>query len=56
MGILPLQFLEGQNAKFLGVTGKEEITIGIPEDVQPGQTLDVKVGFDSNFTFIICLK
>ncbi len=43
MGILPLQFLEGQNASTLGLTGTEKYTINIPEDVKPGQIVEVEV-------------
>ena len=43
MGIVPLQYLEGQNADSLGLTGREKFTIDIPNDLRPGQTLDVKV-------------
>lgn len=45
MGILPLQFLEGQNAKTLGLSGKEEFTIHVPNDVKPGQTIQIEVYF-----------
>jgi aconitate hydratase len=36
MGILPLQFLEGQQAKSLGLTGREKFTINIYADIKPG--------------------
>ena len=42
MGVLPLQFLPGQNAESLGLTGKE--TFNIPTNggkLKVGQTLDV---------------
>lgn len=45
MGILPLQFLEGQHAKGLGLTGKEKFTINIPQDIKPGQVVDIQVCF-----------
>jgi aconitate hydratase len=42
MGVLPLQFLEGQNRETLGLTGKEVYTIrGIAEGLQPGKRLTV---------------
>jgi aconitate hydratase len=42
MGVLPLQFKEGQNAESLGLTGHEVIDIdGISDDIKPRQ--DVKV-------------
>jgi aconitate hydratase len=37
MGILPLQFLEEQQAKSLGLTGREKFTINIHADIKPGQ-------------------
>ena len=43
MGIIPLQFLGGENAEKLGITGKELFSIEIPQDLKPGQNLTVKV-------------
>jgi hypothetical protein len=45
MGILPLQFLEGQQAKTLGLTGREKFTINIHGDIKPGQIIEVQVLF-----------
>ncbi|HTY37517.1 MAG TPA: aconitate hydratase AcnA [Bacteroidota bacterium] len=43
MGVLPLQFEEGQNFKSLGLTGFETYSIeGIASGLQPRQTLTVK--------------
>ncbi|MBI3585513.1 MAG: aconitate hydratase AcnA [Ignavibacteriales bacterium] len=48
MGVLPLQFEEGQNYKTLGLTGFETYTIeGISASLQPRQTMSVKAT-DSN--------
>ncbi|MFJ7734917.1 aconitate hydratase AcnA [Lysinibacillus sp. NPDC097287] len=41
MGILPLQFKEGENAETLGLTGWEQYQININEDVKPRQTIKV---------------
>jgi aconitate hydratase len=42
MGVLPLQFLQGQNAQELGLTGEEVFDIsGIESDLSPGQVLKV---------------
>ncbi len=41
MGVLPLQFLEGQGAASLGLDGTERYTIPVTDDVQPLQTLTV---------------
>lgn len=35
MGVLPLQYLEGQSAESLGLTGEESITIDIDDQVKP---------------------
>lgn len=43
MGILPLEYLPGQSAETLGLTGKETYTILVPEDLQTGQIIDVQV-------------
>jgi len=44
MGVLPLQFLEGQSKETLGLTGKETFEIkGIAAGLTPGQTISVKV-------------
>ncbi|MGA9173257.1 MAG: aconitate hydratase AcnA [Thermoactinomyces sp.] len=43
MGVLPLQFKDGQSWKSLGLTGKETIDIiGLNDQITPGQTLKVK--------------
>lgn len=42
MGIVPLQFLDGQNADSLGLTGKEVYNIDLPAELKPGQLINVK--------------
>ncbi|HNP70421.1 MAG TPA: aconitate hydratase AcnA [Kouleothrix sp.] len=42
MGVLPLTFLNGQNAASLGLTGRETFTIEGIEELQPGQELTVR--------------
>lgn len=43
MGILPLQFMPGENAATLGLDGTETFsTLNLTDDVQPGQTIQVK--------------
>ena len=39
MGVLPLQFMEGDSVESLGLTGEEEITVNITEDVKPRAVL-----------------
>lgn len=43
MGLIPLQFLPGQNAESLGLTGYEKYSIEIPSDLVPGQKTTVQV-------------
>jgi len=56
MGVLPLQFLEGENWKTAGLTGFESYTIrGIAGGLQPGKKLQVKAlsdGGTKTFTVI----
>jgi aconitate hydratase A / 2-methylisocitrate dehydratase len=45
MGILPLQFLPGENAETLGLTGREMFSIdGIADGLRPRAELSVRVG------------
>ena len=42
MGVVPMEFVDGQTADSLGLTGKEKITIhGLAKDFSPGKLLDV---------------
>lgn len=44
MGILPLQFMDGENAETLNLDGSEIISItGFADDLQPGQTATMKI-------------
>ena len=53
MGVLPMQFLPGQNRESLGLTGFEEYSItGIPEAVAKGTRAHVKAG-DKTFDVIV---
>ncbi|WP_067847865.1 aconitate hydratase AcnA [Alicyclobacillus mali (ex Roth et al. 2021)] len=54
MGVLPLEFIDGQNAETLGLTGREVYTIkGLSNDLKPRQTVTIEVGREdgSSFTF-----
>lgn len=53
MGIIPFQYQAGQNADSLGLTGKEQFSIGVPDDLKPGQLIDVNVSNGSVFQ-VIC--
>jgi aconitate hydratase len=48
MGVLPLQFKEGENAQTLGLTGTETFTIKEIANLQPGKELTVKVANNGN--------
>lgn len=41
MGILPLQFMPGENVAVLGLTGKEHFDFHVPADIKPGDHLKV---------------
>lgn len=43
IGIPPLQFLPGDSAESLGLSGKEQYSISIPASLAPGDTVKVKV-------------
>ena len=43
MGILPLQYAEGQNSTSLGLTGKEEYSVNLPVNLTPRQKVLVEV-------------
>jgi aconitate hydratase len=43
MGVLPLQYKEGQNAESLGLTGLETFDIVIDNDLKPRQDITVRV-------------
>ncbi|MEO8455327.1 MAG: aconitate hydratase AcnA [Sphingomicrobium sp.] len=54
MGVLPLNFMPGENAESLGLDGTETFTITGVTDIQPRQDLEVKVtkadGSTTSFT------
>ena len=45
MGVLPLQFTEGQNRKTLGLKGDETFTITGINDLKPGGTLSATIKY-----------
>lgn len=52
MGILPLQFRQGENKESLGLTGRETYDIvGIEHDLKPHQQVTVKVTREDGSTF-----
>src|SRR4051812_45477381 len=51
MGVLPLQFRDGENAATYNLTGEEKYTITGVADLQPRQDVEVKVSRDSGEEF-----
>lgn len=49
MGIIPLQFLAGENADTFGLNGSETYSIDLPEELTPGVIVDVKVDNGKSF-------
>lgn len=43
MGVIPLEYLPGDTADSLGLTGRERYTVIIPEQLTPRMIVDVKV-------------
>ena len=41
MGVLPLQFMEGESADSLGLTGEETISVEIDDNVKPRDILKI---------------
>ncbi|KAM7165689.1 cytoplasmic aconitate hydratase [Macrochelys suwanniensis] len=49
MGVIPLQYLPGEDAESLGLTGRERYTIVIPEELAPRMNVQIKL--DTGKTF-----
>lgn len=49
MGIIPFQYLNGENATTLGLTGKEEFTIHLPTDFKPQDIVTVETSSGTSF-------
>ncbi|KAL7867643.1 hypothetical protein SRHO_G00090270 [Serrasalmus rhombeus] len=52
MGIAPLQFLPGQNADSLELSGKERFSISLPEELTPQQELTVLTSTGKSFSVV----
>ena len=46
MGVLPLQFKDGENAETFGLTGKESFTVQVDENVKPRDLVQVTAVFE----------
>ena len=53
MGIVPLQYLDGQTAQTLGLTGKEKYEIDLPSELTPGMTVNVKTDGGKQFSVVM---
>lgn len=53
MGIIPLQYLDGQNAESLGLTGTETFDIMLPNEVRPHEKIDVTASSGVKFQTIV---
>jgi aconitate hydratase len=49
LGLIPRQYLPGQTANSLGLTGKEKYSINVPEDLQPGQKATIQTSDGRSF-------
>lgn len=49
MGIMPLQFLDGESAESLGLNGSEKFSISVPENLAPGDIVTVQVDNGKSF-------
>ncbi|XP_067436851.1 cytoplasmic aconitate hydratase [Thunnus thynnus] len=54
MGVIPLEYLSGDTADSLGLTGRERFTIIIPEQLTPRMIVDVKL--DTGKTFQVRMR
>ncbi|XP_020278953.1 cytoplasmic aconitate hydratase-like isoform X2 [Pseudomyrmex gracilis] len=52
MGVAPLEYLPGENAESLGLTGYETYDIAIPENIQPGQRVTVTTDDGKKFQVV----
>ena len=50
MGILPLEFLNGENSENLGLNGSEEFTVEIENNLHLGNKIKVRAGEKDFFT------
>ena len=50
MGVLPLQFRDGESAASHGLTGRESFSIAVGDDLQPGQDVRVTVTAEDGAT------
>ena len=49
MGIIPFQYLPGETSETLGLSGRETITVDLPQNLQPGQIVIAQVCLQPSF-------
>ncbi|KAA8582568.1 hypothetical protein FQN60_006239 [Etheostoma spectabile] len=54
MGVIPLEYLDGDTADGLGLTGRERYTVVVPEQLTPRMIVDVKL--DTGKTFQVRMR
>ncbi|XP_038258722.1 cytoplasmic aconitate hydratase [Dermochelys coriacea] len=53
MGVIPLQYLPGEDAESLGLTGRERYTIVIPAELAPRMNVQIKLDTGKTFQAIM---
>uniref|UniRef100_A0ABI7X6T6 Iron-responsive element-binding protein 1 n=1 Tax=Felis catus TaxID=9685 RepID=A0ABI7X6T6_FELCA len=53
MGVIPLEYLPGETADILGLTGRERYTIIIPENLKPRMKVQVKLDTGKSFQAVM---
>ncbi|KAM5300351.1 cytoplasmic aconitate hydratase [Ctenodactylus gundi] len=53
MGVIPLEYLPGENADSLGLTGRERYTVVIPQDLKPRMKVQVKLDTGKTFEAVM---
>lgn len=50
MGIIPFEYTSGQNAESLNITGQETFNLMIPNDLKPGDFVQVETNTNIKFS------
>lgn len=53
MGVIPLEYLPGETADTLRLTGRERYTINIPENLKPRMKVQVKLDTGKTFQAVM---
>ena len=51
MGIIPLQYKAGDTAESLGLTGTEQFSVNLPEELKPRQNIMVRTIYNTEGKF-----